>query len=254
VFEGPNITVKDIVSHREFSKDSIVNIILPFAASAFFFVTTMFVANYMLGVVADEKENRTMEIMVTSLTPGQLIGGKATGLMAAALTQLFIYVLAVVIGLKLAAPHITELQQVVVPWTYLGVVGLFFVPAYGLVAAVMVAVGGAVTEVQQGQQLAGVLNLFFMLPLFLMGVMFGNPGHPALVFLTLFPTTAFMTISLRWGLGTIPLWQLAVSWVLLVATTLFMIWVAARIFRAGMLRYGQPLSLKGAFAALRTRG
>jgi ABC-2 type transport system permease protein len=128
---------------------------------------------------------------------------------------------------------------------------LFFLPAYALIAAVMVAIGGAVTEMQQGQQVAGILNLFFMLPLFLMGLLFANPGHPLLVFMSLFPSTAFMTISLRWGLGTIPAWQLSASWVLLVATTIFMVWAAARIFRAGMLRYGQPLSLRGVVTALR---
>lgn len=251
VFEGPNITVKDIVSGREFSKSTIINIILPFAASIFFFITTLSAAGYMLGVVADEKENHTMEIMVTSVTPGQLIGGKAIGLLAAALTQLLIYVIAVVIGLKAAAPFIKELQQATVPWMYLGVMALFFLPAYALIASIMVAVGAAVTELQQGQQVVGLLNLVFMLPLFLIGVLFANPGHWALVLMTLFPATAFMTISLRWGLGTIPLWQLGASWVLLVATTLFLVWVAAKVFRAGMLRYGQPLDLKGVVAALR---
>jgi ABC-2 type transport system permease protein len=251
VLEGPQITVRDIVSKREFSKHGVINAILPLAASVFFFITTMSSAGYMLQVVADEKENRTIEIMVTSITPGHLIGGKTAGLLAAALTQLFIFVVAIVVGLTVAAPHVKELQQMVVPWTYLGLMALFFLPAYALIAAVMVAIGGAVTEMQQGQQVAGILNLFFMLPLFLMGLLFANPGHPLLVFMSLFPSTAFMTISLRWGLGTIPAWQLSASWVLLVATTIFMVWAAARIFRAGMLRYGQPLSLRGVVTALR---
>jgi ABC-2 type transport system permease protein len=115
----------------------------------------------------------------------------------------------------------------------------------------MVAIGGAVTKVQEGQQVAGILNLFFMLPLFLMMLIFENPSHPLIVFLSIFPTTAFLTISLRWGLGTVPFWQIGVSWVLLVATTIFMAWAAARIFRAGMLRYGQPLSLKRVVSVLR---
>jgi ABC-2 type transport system permease protein len=251
VLEGPQITVRDIVSKREFSKHSVINIILPFVASAFFFITTMSSAGYMLQVVADEKENRTIEIMVTSITPGHLIGGKTAGLLAAALTQLFIFVVAIAVGLIVAAPHVKELQQMTVPWTYLGLMVLFFLPAYALIAAVMVAIGGAVTELQQGQQVAGILNLFFVLPLFLMGLLFANPGHPLLVFMSLLPSTAFMTISLRWGLGSIPVWQLGASWVLLVATTIFMVWVAARVFRAGMLRYGQPLSLRGVLAALR---
>jgi len=94
--------------------------------------------------------------------------------------------------------------------------------------------------------------MLFMLPLFLLGLLFSGPGHPGIVLLTLFPTTAFLTISLRWGLGTIPLWQLEISWVLLVATTLFVVWAAARVFRAGMLHYGQPLSLKRVLAAMRS--
>ncbi len=249
VLEGPDITVKDIVSGRVFSESTIINIILPFAASMFFFITTMSAAGYMLGVVADEKENRTMEIMVTSVTPGQLIGGKAAGLLAAALTQLLIYIVAVV-GLVIAASFVKELQGATVPWMYLGIMALFFIPAYALIAAVMVTVGAAVTEIQQGQQMAGILNMLFMLPLFTLGVLFSDPGHWTLVAMTLFPTTAFLTISLRWGLGTIPMWQLGVSWVILVAATLVMIWVAARVFRVGMLRYGQPLSLKGVMAAV----
>jgi ABC-2 type transport system permease protein len=251
LFEGPDITVHDIASNREFSESSIINVILPFVATFFFFFATMSAAGYMLGVVAGEKENRTIEIMVTSVTPGQLIGGKTLGLLAAALTQLGIYVLAAIVGLAVAAPYVPELQRVVVPWGYLGIMALFFFPTYVLIAAVMVAIGGAVAEVQQGQQLAGLLNLVFMLPIFLLPILFENPGHPLMVFFTLFPTTSFLTVSLRWGLGTVPMWQIGLGWVLLVATAAFVVWAAARVFRAGMLHYGQPLNLKAALAAVR---
>ncbi len=251
VLEGASITVHDTVSNREFGESSVINIILPFVATFFFFFATMFAAGYMLGVVANEKENRTMEVMVTSVTPGQLIGGKTAGLLAASLTQLSIYVVAAVIGLKVAAPYIPELQQATVPWDYLGVMALFFLPSYALVAAVMVAIGGAVGELQQGQQVAGILNLFFMLPIFLLPVIFQDPSHPLVVAFSIFPTTSFLTISLRWGLGTVPLWQIGVSWVLLVATAILTVWAAARVFRVGMLRYGQPISIRAAVAALR---
>jgi ABC-2 type transport system permease protein len=248
---GANITVYDISSNREFSQDAIINVIMPVVASIFFFFATMSAAGYLLGVVATEKENRTMEIMLTSVTPGQLIGGKALGLLSVSLTQLAIYVAAAVLGLRIAASYVPELQQIIVPWVYFGVIALFFFPAYVLVAAVMVAIGGAVTEMQQAQQVAGLVNLFFMVPMFLIGTLLTNPGHPLIVALTLFPTTAFLTISLRWGLGTIPVWQLAVSWALLVTSTAFMLWAAARIFRAGMLHYGQPLNWKAALAAIK---
>jgi ABC-2 type transport system permease protein len=251
LLEGPNITVHDIVSNREFSERSFVNIILPFVASFFFFIATMLASGYMLQVVATEKENRTMEIMITSVTPGQLIGGKTVGLLAAALTQLFIYTIAAVVGLIVAAPRVEALQQVTVPWAYLGVMGLFFIPSYALIAAVMVAIGAAVTKVQEAQQVAGLLNMLFILPMILAVVIIRDPGNPLSVFLSLFPTTAFLTISLRWGLGTVPMWQIGIGWVLLIVTTIFMVWAAARVFRAGMLRYGQPLNLKTVMAVVR---
>ena len=251
LLEGPNITVHDLTSNRTFSEEAIAQIVLPFVATFFFFFATMSSAGYMLGVVASEKENRTVEVMLTTVTPGQLIGGKTAGLLAASLTQLAIYVVVAIVALIVAAPHVPELQQVSVPWGYLGVMALFFLPAYALIAGVMVAIGAAVTEVEQGQQVAGILNLLFVVPLFLLPVIFDNPGSPIVVFFTLFPTTSFLTISLRWGLGSVPLWQLGLSWVILVGTAAAAVWAAARVFRAGMLRYGKPLDLRGIVAAVR---
>jgi ABC-2 type transport system permease protein len=76
-----------------------------------------------------------------------------------------------------------------------------------------------------------------------------NPQGGVTTFLTLFPTTSFFTVALRGGVGQIPIWQLVISWLLLVATAVFTIWVATRIFRAGMLRYGQRLRLRRQLSA-----
>ncbi len=250
LLDGPSVTVHDLTSNRKFSESSVINIVLPFVAAFFFFIATMLAAGYTLGVVANEKENRTMEIMLTSVTPGQMIAGKTVGLLAATLTQLAVYVVAAVVAIKIAAPYVVELQYIEVPWAFLGIVALFFLPAYALVAAVMVAIGSAVGDLQQGQQISGIVNLVFMLPILLSAVLMQDPAGPLAVFLTLFPTSSFLTVALRWGLGTIPVWQMVVGWALLVATTLLMFWVAARVFRAGMLRYGQPLSFKSALSSL----
>lgn len=251
VLDGPAISVHDIASNRTFSEQNIMDIILPFAGTFFFMFATMAAAGYMLQVVADEKENRMMEVMLTSVTPGQMIGGKSVGLLAASLTQLGIYMVAIVVGLVVAAPYVEQLQNVTIPWGYLGVMALFFFPSYALIAALMVAIGSSVSELQQGQQVAGILNLMFVLPIMLVSVLFSNPNHPIMMAFTFFPTTSFLTISLRWGLGTVPFWQMTVSWVILVGTTALAIWAATRVFRAGMLHYGQPLSLKSVWGALR---
>ncbi len=250
---GANIKVQDITNGRTFGRED-VNIILPFVASMFFVLATMAAAGYMLEVVTDEKENQTMELLLTSVTPGQLISGKIIGLMAVVLTQLAVYLMTAVIAFTVATPFVSALQEVVIPWTYLGVMAIFFLPSFLLLSAVMVAIGSAVSTQHQGQQVAGMLNLLFMAPLFLLMVIFQNPGGPVVVFMSLFPPTAFLTISLRWGLGSVPAWQIGLSLILLIAATLFMIWTAVRIFRIGMLRYGQPLPFRQVLSALRRNG
>jgi ABC-2 type transport system permease protein len=251
VLDGPTITVTDTVSGRQFGEDSTSTIVAPFVLAFFFFFGTIAAAQYMLSVVANEKENRTLEIIVTSVTPFQLIGGKTVALLAATLLQLTVNVVTTVVLVGVAGRFIPQIPAIPVPWGYLGLMALYFLPAYALLGGIMIAIGSAVTGLEQGQQMAGLLNLLFGLPFYVMPVLFENPGHPLMVVLTLFPPTAFLSIALRWGLGTVPYWQLGLSWALLMGTAAAMIWVASRVFRASMLNYGQSLSLKGVAAALR---
>jgi ABC-2 type transport system permease protein len=191
--------------------------------------------------------------MATSLTPDQLVGGKAVGLIAIALTQILFLAVVISVGLAIGARFLEPLRELRVPWSFLLATVMYFVPAYALIAGMMIAIGSAVTETRQGQQIAGALNLLFTLPYFFLVMFIGNPNSPLAVILTLFPTSSFITVTLRWGLTSIPLWQLIASWLLLVATAGFSVWAAARIFRAGMLRYGQRLDFKGMIAAMRAK-
>jgi ABC-2 type transport system permease protein len=131
------------------------------------------------------------------------------------------------------------------------VIGAFFVPGYTLVGGLMTAIGSAVTEQRQGQQIAAILNLIFMAPFFLVALVLAQPNSPLMVAMTLFPPTAFLTVALRWSISVVPWWQLAASWLLLAAAAGLSLWGSARILRAGMLRYGQRLSLRAVWAAVR---
>lgn len=226
---------------------------LPFVASFFFVIAVMASGGYLLQAVTTEKENRTMELLITSLTPEQLVSGKAVGLMAVSLTQIGIWALAIVVGLIVGAQYLAPLRQAHVPWGMLGIAVLYFLPSYALVAGIMITIGSAVTETQQGQQIAGLINLLFFAPVFFLVLVIANPDNPLLVFLSLFPTTAFLTITMRWSLAVVPLWQMILSWVLLVASAAGSLWASARVLRAGMLRYGQRLELRAMFRALRTK-
>jgi ABC-2 type transport system permease protein len=249
--EGVSVTVRSADGRRELDSENLMAFLLPFGAGLFFTFAVMTSAGYLLQAVTTEKENRTMEVMITSLAPEPLIGGKALGLMAVSLTQLGIWGLAVGVGLAIGAQRFGVLRSARVPWASMGIAILYFLPAYALVAGMMITIGSAVTETRQGQQISGIINLLFTSPFFFVALILANPDSPVLVFLSLFPTTAFITVTMRWSLTVVPLWQMALSWVLLVASAGASLWVAARVLRAGMLHYGQRLDLRAVVRAVR---
>ncbi|MGD8753413.1 MAG: ABC transporter permease, partial [Anaerolineales bacterium] len=252
IIEGSDLIVRSASGEREFREGvGFVAVLLPFVVTLFFVFAVMSSAGYFLQAVTDEKENRTMEIMITSISPEQLIAGKALGLMAVALTLVVIWVFTLVVSLLVAPRFIEELQGITLPWEVLVVFAAFFIPSFALIAGMMTAIGGTVTELQEGQQIAGFMNLLFTFPLFLSVIVFANPNSPVLIMLSFFPTTAFITLTMRWGFTIIPTWQLIVSWCLLTISAVLSIWAASKIFRLGMLRYGQRLNLKSALSALR---
>lgn len=229
-------------------------LIIPMALGLFFTFSIMSTTGYLLQAVTDEKENRTVEVMTTSVSANQLIGGKTTGLVAVALTQIFIWVAVGVLGLLVGARFLEPLREVHVSLSFVVTMVLFFIPSYVLAAGMMVALGAVVTDFQQGQQISGVLTILFLLPLFFIVLVFTNPNSPILVFLTLFPTTSFSMVAFRWGATVIPFWQLATGWVLLVLSAAAMVVIAPRVFRRGMLRYGRRMSLRGVLDAARSKG
>jgi ABC-2 type transport system permease protein len=251
LIEGPRLTLRSLDGSREIKADSIQNIVLPFLLGFLLIFIVMTSAGYMLQAVSDEKENRTIEVLVTSITPEQLLGGKALGLMAVSMTQIIVWMGVLLVGVGVGGLYFESLRTIRIPWDFVVVVVLFFLPTFALINSIMVAIGGMVTEMRQGQQVAGMLNMLFILPSFFSGFAFSNPNHPLLVGFSLFPTTALITICMRWTTTFIPIWQLILSWILLVISTGISIWAGGRIFRHGMLQYGQRLSLRSALSSLR---
>ena len=249
---GVDLTVRSADGRREISESSLVNVLLPFVAGFFFVYVVISSSGYLLQAVTTEKENRTVEIMATSLSSMQLIGGKSGGLLAVALTQLAVWIGSLVLLLVIGAFFVPELRAVEVSGSLVLVILLYFIPSFALMAGFMIAIGSAVTELQQGQQISGILNLLFMAPFFVVVALFAKPDGPLAVAMTLFPTTSFLTITLRWGLTTVPPWQLVLSWLLLVTSAVVTVWLAARVFRIGMLSYGQRLDWASIKAALRS--
>jgi ABC-2 type transport system permease protein len=252
---GPSdFVVRSADGSREMDSRGIAGIILPFALGLFISFGLMSASGYLLRAVSDEKENRTIEIMTTSVSPGQLIAGKAVGLVAVGLTQVILWALVVVGGLAVASRFVDSLGGLEISWSLVLVLAAYFVPLFTMAAAMVVTLGVAVTDTRQGQQVVGAISFLFLIPLFFSPLLGSDPDGPLMVVLTLFPTTSLLTVAIRWGATIVPLWQLILGWVILAGCAGLGIWAAPRVFRRGMLRYGRRMTLRSIFDAVRARG
>ncbi len=245
--EGSLITFIALDGSREIREDQWFLIFTPFIAGAMFIVVVMTSGGYLLQAVVEEKENRTMEIVVTSASPGQLMTGKIIGNIAVGLTQLIIWLIFLWIGLSVGGHFWPVLQDFSLPTNYLPILLLVMLPAFVMVAALMAAIGSTMTEMREAQQVSGMFSLLVTVPFYVSTAIMENPNGPLAMVLSFFPLSAPITILLRSAFTVVPTWQLAINIAILVLFAIFAIWFAGRAFRFGMLRYGKRLSLMEIF-------
>lgn len=239
---------------RTMDSSGFVNLIVPGLVGFLFMFAVLTTGGYLMQAVSDERENRTVEVLTTSLSPEQLIVGKSIGLVAAALSQLVVWSVAIVVSLAIAARYVEVLARIAPPVGLLVLAVIFFLPSFALVSGMMTLVGSVISDTRQGQQLSALLNMFFVLPLFFVNMVLESPNGILAVALTLFPTSSLVTVAMRWGVVDVPFWQLGLAFVLVSASAGIMVWAAPRVFRMGMLRYGQQLGLRHMVAGLRSGG
>ena len=219
---------------------------------AFVFVLTVFTsANQMGSAVVREKEQRAMEIVITSLSPRQLVMGKVLGMTLVSLTQVAVWTMGAGVAIGLALFGALGIQDLSIPWSALVWAALLGVPGYFLYAVLGSGLGIIAGDKQQARQLAGMLGFLGMGPLYFMGIILDNLGGALGVGLTLFPLTAPTIALLRMTLSDVPTWQLVASLAIMVASLAASMWFVARIFRAAMLMYGQALRPRQIVRALR---
>jgi ABC-2 type transport system permease protein len=245
--EGNLITTTSLDGSREIREDQWYTIFTPFIAGIMFVIVVMTSGGYLLQAVVEEKENRTMEIVITSVTPAQLMTGKIIGNIGVGLTQLVVWLIFGWIGLRVGGQFWPILQDFSISTDYILLLLAVMLPAFVMVSAIMAAIGSTMTEVQEAQQVSGLISLLMSIPYFISSTIMMNPNGTLPVILSYFPLTAPSTIIMRSGFTVIPTWELVINISILVAFALFAIWFASRAFRMGMLRYGKKLSIKEIF-------
>lgn len=250
---GTDVTVRSLDGKRSVADSGpTFGNLMPLFITLAFLALILMSSGYLMGAVAEEKENRTMEIVVTSVSPLELISGKLLGIVAIGLTVLVAWTLIVILGIFAARlMGIGWFQNLEMNWGMVLSTAAIAVPAYALIGALMITIGTMVTSTQEGQSFSSIFIIFHMIPLYVSFAFIENPSGPVAVTLSLLPFTSLMTVAMRSLFYSIPGWQIAVSVFVQTVFAVGAVWLASRAFRLGMLRYGQKLNWRGLFKEAR---
>jgi ABC-2 type transport system permease protein len=216
----------------------------------FVFVMILYMATLSWGItisrsVIEEKSSRVIEVLLSSLTPRDLMLGKLVGVGLAGMTQLSIWA---VVGLAMsgyaATSSIAMLTSFEIPPAVFAYLMAYFLLGFALYSALFMTVGAACSTEQDAQQFQGLITLPMIVPLMTLMLLIQNPGSGLAVVLSMIPLFAPMMMLARIILLEPPLWQIALSMALLLVAIYFSITFAARIFRVGILIYGKRPNLR----------
>jgi ABC-2 type transport system permease protein len=229
--------------------------LLPYAFTFLFVLSIFITSGYLLQSVTEEKENRVVEILLSSVPPAPLMAGKIIGLGAAGLTQVGIWVLTALVALPLVIERVPQLAGLSVSPLVLGLALVFFVVGYLAYGAIFAAVGAIAPGTREAQQYSGFLGFFAVIPLIFAGAFLADPGSPLVVALALIPPTAPAAMLQVLAISPALPWPLVLA--SLASLSLFAALAtlgASRVFRATLLLYGARPSVRRIVGALTARG
>ena len=203
------------------------------------FVGIMVLSQYLLTNLIEEKSSRVVEVLLSAVSPFELMAGKIVGLTAAGLTGIGACI-AVIAAVAKAQGFIGSVN----PWVF-GLFLVYYVLGILLVSSMYAAVGSACNTLREAQGLMLPMALLFVVPLAGWMQIARNPGGLFATLLSFFPPLTPMVMILRLAVTRdVPLWQTALSLGLLAAAVPATMWAASKIFRTGVLMYGKPPKLR----------
>jgi ABC-2 type transport system permease protein len=224
-----------VTSEGEKKTSELQQMMLPLAFMMLLWISVFTGGQFLLTSTIEEKSNRIMEVLLSAVSPMQLMTGKIIGQMAAGLLILTVYSGLGIIGLIVAA------RMDLIEWQNLLFLGIFFFIAFFLIASMMAAVGAAVTDIHEAQTLMTPIMIVVMLPMLLMMPIIWNPDSTLATVMSFIPPINPFVMVLRLSSSSPPpLWQTLLSIGVGVVAVLIMLKAAAKVFRIGVLMYGKP--------------
>jgi ABC-2 type transport system permease protein len=238
------------ISDRGRGASSTVSMFFALGLAMFLYMAIMFYGQAILRSVIEEKHTRVAEVVISSVSPGQLLGGKVLGVGAVGLTQMLIWIAGGITMAKLRAPILAHFGIQNVPLMLPGisisaalVLLLYFVLGYIFYAALFAIVGSTVSNEQDAQQAQMPVTLLLVLSVLFVGPLLSAPESPLGRVLGWLPFSAPVIMPLQMSLIAVPPHEVAISLAILTASCVAAVWAAGRVYRVGLLMYGKRPSL-----------
>jgi len=217
--------------------DELSSFLIPYLFLTILFMTVFMSGQLLLRSVMEERTSRTIEILLSSVTPDEIMKGKILGLGALGMVQMVFYL---IVGLSIT--HYkgwASIELSHIP-SYL----IFFITGYLFYAAIYAAMGTFFTSEQEAQQSSGLISIIAVLPMVFASYFITNPGSTFTIGITYVPPlTPFMMI-IRLGTGTVELNEIIYTTILMVISCWLMLRLSGKIFRTAILLYGKKITLK----------
>jgi ABC-2 type transport system permease protein len=229
-------------------------------ALVFGFVMILYMALLTWGVtisrsILEEKGSRVIEVLLSSVEPRDLLLGKVVGIGLAGLTQLVIWsVMGLVVTAAGGATAVSFLANVQIPFSVFVYFIVFFVLGFLLYASVFTVVGSICSSEQDAQQLQGLVTIPMVVPILILMLIVQSPNSSVAVVMSLIPFFTPMVMLGRIVVLEPPLWQIALSVALMIASIYLAVTFSARVFRVGILMYGKRPSLPEVIKWYRSAG
>ncbi len=237
------------------------------------YITVFIYGMMVMRSVMEEKTNRIVEVMISSVKPFQLMMGKIIGVGGVGLTQVIIWSILIPIGYFLvgiffgfdtsqmssiptdapaidaqeAQDMVAQVRQELGNKNWWGIFPLFlfyFLGGYFLYASLFAAVGSAMSDdLGESQSLTLPITIPVILALYIMMVVVTTPQSNLAIWSSIFPLFSPIVMPARLAFSP-PVWQIIVSMLVLAGTSIFFVWLSARIYRVGILMYGKKVSFK----------
>lgn len=220
----------------------LVRFLQPYILSIMLLLSITLSSSYLMQGIGEEKESRTGELLLSSISADQLLKGKIIGYGAVGLLQISLW--AALAGLFLTNSQFAPfLSGIKLDWV-VGLAVVYYLLGYALFSVSIACAAAISPTAKDAQQSASIFTLMAAVPMMFSSMIIMSPNSFPAKALTFFPYTAPVITMMRISLTEVPSYEIAISIAVMVATTLFVMSLAGKIFRMGMLMQGKRASIR----------